>query len=289
MHASTDRSDSPADVGLPAAAVRLLLAAGFDAVGVLAADRWDAGVPPGWRCERLLPAARSAVVLACGGRSFERALAGGSWEKRRAQDPVDRFTRDRLEAVAEELGAAGAASRALLSGERRTKTGALEAGGGDFADFVELARACGLGVPGRLRLLLHPRFGPWLAIRGALLTTLPLAPTPLLADFAPCDGCAAPCTTACRGEALAGGSLDLAVCLATRTREPGCHRSCSARRACVLGPEHAYSPEVEAYYLRSSWLFVARSGRPADAPAGPISGTSMSGAGAGVADSDTPR
>jgi epoxyqueuosine reductase QueG len=265
--AFAERGDSPAAVGLPAAVVPPLLAAGFDVAGVLAAASWDGLVPSGWRCERLLPSARSAVVLACGGGGFERALAGGSWQTRRAQDPVDRFARERLEALAAELAEAGWESRALLYCERRTPAGELDAHAGDFADFISLGRACGLGVVGRLRLLLHPRFGPWLAIRGVLLTALPLEPTPPLAGFDPCDGCPAPCAMVCRGEALAAGPLDLGECFATRTRDPVCRQKCSARRACRLGPEHAYASEVEAYYVRSALLFESGS-----APAGPGSG-----------------
>ena len=134
-------------------------------------------------------------------------------------------------------------SRALFAFEQR---------GGGFADFVALGRAAGLGAPGRLGLLLHPVYGPWLSIRAVLLCALRLEPTPPLAAFDPCSGCPAPCAAACPGAALSGPRFDVAACAATRRREPGCQLRCDARRACVLGPEHAYSGEAEAHHMRAS-------------------------------------
>ena len=55
-------------------------------------------------------------------------------------------------------------------------------------------------------------------------------------------------------EAAAGGSqgFDVAACRATRVSESACRLRCDARRACVIGPDHAYSPEAEAHHMRAS-------------------------------------
>ncbi|MFQ5416810.1 MAG: hypothetical protein ACE5FL_07150, partial [Myxococcota bacterium] len=114
--------------------------AGFDAVGCLTADRYDALVPPAWCSAERLPGARSALVLGAGGRSFfaafERSPEFGS-----PIDPVDRYTRR----------VAGAAARALAG----VALLACDPQAGVFADFVALGREAGLGAPSRLGLLLH--------------------------------------------------------------------------------------------------------------------------------------
>jgi epoxyqueuosine reductase len=215
-----------------------LARAGFNLVGALDADRYAAMVPAAWRPAVLLPTARTVLVLGCGGRAFGRAaLAAGA-----APDPFDRLTRR----------AAGAAAAALQEqGWRALPVFYFERRGDAFADFVALARASGLGAPSRLGLLLHPVYGPWISIRALLLTERPFADTGALA-FAPCDGCPAPCAAACHGAAVGPDGLDAAACASTRAGLPACALRCDARRACVVGREHAYAEEVEALHARAS-------------------------------------
>ena len=46
--------------------------------------------------------------------------------------------------------------------------------------------------------------------------------------------------------------IDVAACRVARASEPGCRLRCDARRACVIGPDHAYIPEAEAHHMRTS-------------------------------------
>jgi hypothetical protein len=191
-------------------------------------------------------AGQRLLVLASGGRAiFERFRA--SAEADLPNGPLDAFTRRVVEAAAARITHARWRARPLFYYERL---------GGGFADFVALGRACGLGVESRLRILLHPRFGPWLAIRAVLLTDRVIEPTPPFRDFAPCEGCPAPCAGACRGSALAQGSLATSLCLETRRRDPACELRCDARRACVVGPEHAYARDAEAHHMRAALAWV---------------------------------
>jgi epoxyqueuosine reductase QueG len=227
-------------MGLAGAGVAERLAAvGLNVSGVLSADRYDALVPPAWRAARLLPDARSAVVVASGGRALWNALRSSPEYGQRA-DPVDRYTRRVTEALAQALTREGQRSAALLAFERRD---------GAYADFVALGRAAGLGAPSRLGLLLHPIYGPWMSIRAVLLTALALPETAPPPGFDPCPGCPAPCAEACPGGAPAPGGFDLARCDATRRREPHCRLDCTARRACVLGSAHAYADEALAHHM----------------------------------------
>ena len=225
-----------------------LVDAGMGLLGVLAATRYDALVPAAWRSPALRPGARSALVVASGGRALFDAFSAAS-EAALSSDPLDAYTRRVVEAAA---GRLGGGARALFAFERR---------GGVYADFVALGQAAGLGAPSRLGLLLHPEFGPWMSIRAVLLTEREVAETGPAPGFDPCSGCPAPCVRACRGAAVPAAArgfdsarlrFDVAACRATRASEPGCRLRCDARRACVIGPDHAYSPEAEAHHMRAS-------------------------------------
>jgi epoxyqueuosine reductase len=202
--------------------------AGINLAGVLSVRDYDARVPAGWQTRHLLPSAGSVVVLATGGRAFFRAF-------RRSADPgCDAF----LVRVIEQV----------IRREGRATAGYYFEDRGGFADFVELARVAGLGSPSRLGILIHPEYGPWLAIRALLFTERELDPTSPDPSFAPCDGCPAPCASACPGQALPATGFDLERCTATTRREDACRVGCAARHACVLGQNHRYDADAEAHH-----------------------------------------
>jgi epoxyqueuosine reductase QueG len=202
--------------------------AGINVAGVLAVADYDARVPEGFRSRRLLPSARSVVVLASGGTAFFRAFRSSG------EAGCDAFLVRVVEAAARREGRA----RAGYYFEER----------GGFADFTGLARAAGIGSPSRLGLLLHAEYGPWLAIRAVLLVARELDPTQPDPSWHPCDGCPAPCASACLGQALVETGFDLARCIATTRREAACRVGCAARRACVVGPAHRYDADAEAHH-----------------------------------------
>ncbi len=225
-----------------------LWTAGFNIAGVLAIDRYDALVPPVWRGGAVLPGARSAVLLGCGGADFFRALRD-SPEWAEGLDPADRFARRTVEAHRDSWIEQGWSSASFLYLDRRD-----DDGNSCYADFAELATACGLGVPSRLGILLHPTYGPWWAIRVLLLTERELPPTAPL-NWVPCDGCPAPCAQACPSDMVfLPSGFDIQACFETRAATPACRRRCAARRACVVGrDEFAYQEEAEAHYMRNTW------------------------------------
>jgi len=158
-----------------------------------------------------------------------------------ANDPVETYTARVLDALARELGEAGHhPSRAIYPMEQR---------GGVWADFVALGRGAGLGVPSRLGMLIHPTYGPWLSIRAVLLTTHECPLGTSLRDFDPCADCAAPCAEACPGGAVWPEGISARLCYETQRTNPACALRCNARRACVLGQEHAYATEAEAHHM----------------------------------------
>jgi len=216
-----------------------LAGAGFNLCGALSAARYDALVPGAWRSAELLPDARTALVVASGGRALWTALQAAP-EHAAPSDPVDTYTARVLDALARDLSTAGHPSRALYPLERRGET---------WADFVALAREAGLGVPSRIGMLLHPIYGPWLSIRAILLTAFECPRGAPHVGFDPCEGCAAPCAEACPGGAVGPEGISARVCYETQRSEPACALRCSARRACVVGSEHGYAVEAEAHHM----------------------------------------
>jgi hypothetical protein len=192
----------------------LLDEAGLGLRASLEIERYDAAVPEAWRSRQLLPGARAAIVVASGGRSLWDAFSR-SPEFETSPDPLDAYTRRVTEVAASFLEEAGNPSRVLLAFEQR---------GGVYADFVALGRLAGLGAPSRLGLLLHPVYGPWLSLRAIVLTRASWERAGEQVEFDPCPGCPAPCAVASPGVA--------------------------ARRACVIGPEHAYSEAALAHHMR---------------------------------------
>lgn len=215
-------------------------AAGWNLRGALPIARYDACVAAPWRSPNLLPAARSAFVLGSGGRALWSAFRSAPEYAAGGRDPVDAW----CERIASDA-AVRLSGRAVLAHRPRA---------GVFADLVALGVEAGLGVPSRLALLVHPVYGPWLSIRAAVLTPLRLEPTRRLSGFDPCTGCPAPCASACPGGAVPPTGFRVDRCAETRVREPGCARRCDARRACVLGRDHAYAPAAEAHHMRRAGI-----------------------------------
>jgi epoxyqueuosine reductase len=84
----------------------------------------------------------------------------------------------------------------------------IEYGGTFLKDSAVLA---GLGVIGRNNLLVTPGLGSKLRLRGIFMEA-ELEATGPMAGFDPCDGCDAPCHTACPRGAYGSGSYERAIC-----------------------------------------------------------------------------
>jgi len=219
-----------------ARALESLARAGLGLSGTLPISAYDALVPPAWRAAELAPGARGALVVGNAGRTlwdcFER-----SPERARDDDPLDAYTRRAL-ADASRLFEPEAA--VAFYADRRD---------GRYLPLVALARRAGFGSPGRIGVLIHPEFGPWIALRAVLLVpeSLPETSAP---PFDPCTGCPAPCVAACVGVAVHESGLDARRCYDTRLANPACAGACAARSACVVGPEHAYSAAQLAHHMK---------------------------------------
>jgi hypothetical protein len=226
------------------ALARVLDPIGLNVIGATDVARYDAAVPARWRLRLRAPETRGLVVIGNGGgafwSSFERARGVDS-ELRAGPDPLDAFTRAVVaETVAPVLAERGLPCRVIHPFDDGPVT----------LSFVHAAAAAGLGRPSLLGLLLHPTYGPWMALRAALL--LPVAPrAPRPADgFDPCPTCVTrPCVAVCPSAAVSATGWDVATCMATSGHgDDPCAAACHSRLACVVGPEHRYPPAALAHH-----------------------------------------
>ncbi len=214
-----------------------LRVAGFNLTGALPPAEYDARVPEPWRAARVHPACRGVLIVGNGGRSLW-PIFSASPEARLRRDPLDSYTRRVLRDVASGVDAAFA----LYSDKRE----------GQYLPLVALAERAGFGSPGRVGVLIHPEYGPWISIRGALFLNHTLAFEPPAA-FDPCRGCPAPCAAACHGGVIGPRTVDVEGCFRTKLLDRRCRSACDARSACVVGPDHAFSFEQIAHHSRIRW------------------------------------
>lgn len=191
------------------------------------------------------PHARSIIVIGNGGGELWRALKThanahpGWWER---DHTLDDFTREVVE-------------RMLLPPlrERQLQVTAAYPGDPDPFNFMLLARLAGLGGPSIVGVMVHPVYGPWIALRAALLIDLELDSPGAAAGFDPCPRCTVrSCIPACPVEAVSMASgWNVPRCIQHRVEsESDCAARCHARVGCVLGPEHRYPDDEIAYHQR---------------------------------------
>lgn len=213
---------------------------GLNLLATAPVSAYDAGVPDDRTLARLMPTARTAVVIGNGGGAFWHAFRS-RWhepELARATDPLDTFTRE----VVEPAVATVVPPPARILYPFSFSVEAIS--------FMRLAECAGLGRSSLLGVLVHPHFGPWIALRAAILVPDEVvAPRP--ADgFDPCPGCRErACIVACPAGAVGDAGWDIPRCAAHRggPTDP-CASRCHARFDCVIGREHRYPDEALTYH-----------------------------------------
>ena len=167
------------------------------------------------------------------GRRFWTAVQAASEAK--GPDPIDRWTMRSLAGVAD----------ALL----------FPFGGLPHHPFQRWAKRADPSLStSPLGILIHPEFGLWHALRGALVFEERL-PLPVIERRpSPCESCEAkPCLRACPVGAFTLGGYDSVSCrsyLRTLSGQPCMIQGCQARMACPVGREHAYRGGLAQHLMR---------------------------------------
>ena len=220
---------------------------GLNLVAAVPAHRYDAVVTQPYRAAALDAKAKSIVVIANGGGALWLGLRRhaehhpGWWER---ENPLDDFTRTIVEKEIEPV---------IRQSRCRYTMVFPFTSGATTLNFIELGKVAGLGGSSILGVVVHPKFGPWIAFRAAILVDELIDAPGEAASFDPCPSCTQrSCIAACPTAAVAFPSgWDIPRCLAYRIEsEPDCTPRCHARVACVLGPQYRYPEDELAYHQR---------------------------------------
>jgi epoxyqueuosine reductase len=220
-----------------------LVPSGLNVFGVAEVSAYDAQVRPARQSGTVAPGARSILVVGSGGPALWHAFVADLQRHPRhlthEPHPLEAFVQREVERADALLGD--------LS--RRWFFAAADAP--VQLDFRLLGHLAGLGSNSRLKLLMHPQHGTWLGLRAAcfLEAVLP-ASAPGGPDL--CEGCPAPCVSACPGSAFPEGQWDVDRCSAFHFESDRCASRCHSRLACPQGAASRY-PEEELQYHADSY------------------------------------
>lgn len=153
-------------------------------------------------------------------------------------DPLDRWTEEVLTPLAQRIGAG-----VVYPFCRPYQP---------FQQWAVRAEAC---HPSPIGLSLHPRYGLWHGLRGALLLTEGIPDAPRSVAVSPCVRCdGQPCLTSCPVQAFGPQGYDVPRCVARLRSAEGedCMAlGCRARRACPVGRDYRYPPEQARFHMES--------------------------------------
>ena len=188
---------------------------------------------------------RTIVLAGMAGRDGWSAFAASPEASDGLDDPLDRWSRRVIEALARELGA-----KALFP-----------FGGPPFWPFQQWARRAEPVHPSPIGIVIHPRYGLWHSYRGALGFREAFDIPELTVVPSPCESCSGRwCLKTCPVGAFSGADYDVAACVGHLQSAAGgdcMGGGCRARRACPVGAEHAYGVEQANFimraFLRARW------------------------------------
>ena len=126
--------------------------------------------------------------------------------------------------------------------------------GPPYWPFQHWAKRAGGVSQSPMGVLVHPRYGPWFAYRGAFLFAQPVVLAGLGSDPGPCPSCAdKPCLDVCPAGAIDRNTAYQAeTCRDFVVDNPdgACFTGgCLVRHACPFGREYAYEPDQARFHM----------------------------------------
>jgi epoxyqueuosine reductase len=223
---------------------------GLNLIGTTSVAVYEALVPKQYHVTPLMPRGRALVVIGNGGGDF--------WERFRTycdarpghlenhEHPLDEYTAELIErTLTPLLTEANVGYRYLYPFRFWTEP----------VSFMHLARAAGLAGPSILGVMIHPHYGPWMALRAAVLLDQEFSMPPAATSFDPCPTCTErACIPACPAGAIRPEKgWDIPACVNHRLQvTTDCVDYCRARYECVYGREYRYPlDELQHHQQRS--------------------------------------
>jgi hypothetical protein len=186
----------------------------------------------------LPPHCASAKSLALTGNAGPAMWNRFAASPRHPPDPLDAWTRTQLTALAQAFGAT-----AVFPFDR------------PYLPFQRWLMKAGPCHPSPLGIVIHPRYGLWHALRGALLFAGSIEFPPAEPVPSPCSACREkPCLSACPVHAFSERGYETGPCVAELAGNDAgnCMASgCLARRACPVGADYRYPPAQAAFHMRA--------------------------------------
>ena len=182
---------------------------------------------------------RTIVLAGMAGRDGWGAFVASPEARDALDDPLDRWSRRVIGALADDLGALAL----------------FPFGGPPYWPFQQWARRAEPVHPSPIGLLIHLRYGLWHSYRGALGFREALDIPELVTVPSPCESCSGRwCLKTCPVGAFADAGYDVAACVGHLESAVGAEcmgAGCQARRACPVGAEHAYGLEQASFTMRA--------------------------------------
>jgi len=204
---------------------RLLNSYGFNIVTKVKAFAYKKQIKTSSYLDELFKHAESIILVGFAGKEFwenlQIYLKDNPEFKRTREDWIDEYTVLRFKSVAD-----------ILDRNKSRYSMIFPFGSTAFKmDFMKLGRIAGIGVNSLLGILIHPKFGPWVSLRGSLITDLKFSnyDSPLL-DFDPCPSCSKPCISACPANTISSKGWDWEACMNYRLKSDTCETNCTSRR-----------------------------------------------------------
>jgi len=221
---------------------RHFLDSGFNLTLAIEAFKYSSANSDANKLDPLFPNARSIILVGFGGKQFwsifQDYLRNNPDFKANNVDLIDSYSVLKFNEA-----------KQILESNKISFDAAYPFGEDTLRlNFLKLGELGGAGVPSLLGILLHPVYGPWISLRGALITDMELDQYDLpLSDFSPCPSCNKPCIAACPVSTISESGWDWESCMRYRISDETCSHSCASRRACPYGKDEQYS-ELQLHY-----------------------------------------
>ena len=184
-------------------------------------------------------AAGTLVLLGFAGGIGWPAFAGSAEAADGAPDPLDRWSRRVVDALAARMG--GVALYPF--------------GGPPWHPFQRWATRAEPVHPSPLGILIHPAWGLWHSYRGAIALRERIALPPPDRHASPCATCAdRPCLSACPVGAFSATGYDVDACASHIAAPEGTAcmgAGCLARRACPVGAAYRHDAARAGFHMRA--------------------------------------
>ncbi|MEQ9618632.1 MAG: hypothetical protein RIG61_05625 [Deltaproteobacteria bacterium] len=221
-----------------------LSGSGFNLVVKIQSSEYDKISSPKKESGLLLKGAKSIILAGFGGSyfwgTFRSFLEENPDFREKHEDLIDNYTVLQFEHVSR-----------MLSREKNLDFKTVFPFGSEALDldFVKLGKLGGIGVPSLLGMLLHPEYGTWISLRGAILTNMEFGCYDTeLSSFDPCPSCPKPCITACPARTISQNGWDWEACMRFRLDTDVCSANCASRLACPYGDKQRYTDEQILYH-----------------------------------------